>query len=400
MSFDPHSAVPFNETSAAALAAQGLQARVIPAADRDLLRPWAAAVARGFLGGESEPEEAEAAFDTARPRRIVGVYDPGAPDARVPVATVDSWVGELTLPGGDVLPAWAISGVTVAATHSRRGIARALLEDQLRTAAGAGIAMAMLTASESQLYGRYGFAPGAFAADLEIDARRAKWIGPEPAGRVDFVTVPEWVERIVPLFDRARRTRPGDVDVWPALWPRWAGLIAEKGAEAKKRRAVQYRDEVGEVHGLLIYKTTGGEEDYTQHTLEVLRLDADTEDAYAALWRYALRHPLVRSVRAELRSIDEPVRWMIDDMRAIQQRMSEHQYLRVLDADGVLAARGVQWAGSFSDPLGIAGPADAAGPSVRDLAAAYLGAPGTRRLPAALASRLASPQTPYLSTWY
>ena len=54
---------------------------------------------------------------------------------------------------------WAISMVTVAATHRRRGIARGLLEGELRAAASAGVPMAGLTVTEATIYGRYGFGP-------------------------------------------------------------------------------------------------------------------------------------------------------------------------------------------------------------------------------------------------
>ena len=79
------------------------------------------------------------------------------PDA--PVATIASWIGELTVPGGRGIPSCAISAVTVAPTHRRRGIARAMLEGELGAALDAGAPIAMLTVSESTLYGRYGFAP-------------------------------------------------------------------------------------------------------------------------------------------------------------------------------------------------------------------------------------------------
>ena len=118
---------------------------------------------------------------------MTGIFDPAAPMPAAPVATIASWIGELTVPGGRGIPSCAISAVTVAPTHRRRGIARAMLEGELRTAAAAGIPLAMLTVSESQLYGRYGFAPAAASASWHIDVKRAVWIGPRPGGRVDFV---------------------------------------------------------------------------------------------------------------------------------------------------------------------------------------------------------------------
>ncbi|MFP3813618.1 GNAT family N-acetyltransferase, partial [Bacillus sp. SIMBA_005] len=81
----------------------------------------------------------------------------GAPASAFPVATTNAWVTPLTIPGGGELDMWAISMVTVAATHRRRGIARSLLEGELRAAVSAGVPMAGLTVSEATIYGRYGF---------------------------------------------------------------------------------------------------------------------------------------------------------------------------------------------------------------------------------------------------
>ena len=70
---------------------------------------------------------------------MTGIFDPAAPMPDAPVATIASWIGELTVPGGRGIPSCAISAVTVAPTHRRRGIARAMLEGELRTAAAAGV---------------------------------------------------------------------------------------------------------------------------------------------------------------------------------------------------------------------------------------------------------------------
>jgi predicted acetyltransferase len=66
----------------------------------------------------------------------------------------------------------------------------------------------------------------------------------------------------------------------------------------------------------------------------------------------------VQSVEAELRSIDEPVRWMISDWRAAKVTTWEHQYLRILDVPAAFTARGYDGAGAIAlevdDPAGFA----------------------------------------------
>jgi predicted acetyltransferase len=69
----------------------------------------------------------------------------------------------MTLPGGSTT-ALGLSWVSVETTHRRRGILRRLVDHQLRAAAGRGVPVVVLTASEATIYGRFGFgvapAPG------------------------------------------------------------------------------------------------------------------------------------------------------------------------------------------------------------------------------------------------
>ena len=64
---------------------------------------------------------------------------------------------ELTLPGGAVLPAAGVSEVAVLPTHRRRGLLRSMMDRLLDDAVAHGEPVAMLTASEGGIYGRFGF---------------------------------------------------------------------------------------------------------------------------------------------------------------------------------------------------------------------------------------------------
>ena len=102
-----------------AVAANGLEYRVIDTGDAAVFDPYLQAEMRGFLAGEQSDEQLGGARDGLAFRRFVGVYDPDSLDVAQPVGTVNSWVTDLTMPGGRGIPMWAISGVTVAPTHRR-----------------------------------------------------------------------------------------------------------------------------------------------------------------------------------------------------------------------------------------------------------------------------------------
>jgi predicted acetyltransferase len=342
MAADP-TRLPIDPTASARLAAQGLRMALVDPGDERQLRPWFEAVNRGFR----ESTVTDAAFAEAGPdyadRRSTGVWDDTAAEPAMPVGTVSGWRNPLTVSPGRSVDAWAISVVTVAPTHRRRGIARAMLESELRTAAAAGIPVAMLTVSEATIYGRYGFAPAAQAAELEIRTRRAGWTGGTVPGRVQFVDRERLLRDAPAVYERARLRAPGGIALSGGLFTRLFGLPSDE-ADLRRRRFVRYDDADGVPQGYAVFSVSRSEEDFTEGTVEVHHLVAATDDADAALWRFLLEHDLVSRVTARLRSVDEPLRWLLADERAMLARVYDHLWLRILDPVAALSAR------TFSGP--------------------------------------------------
>lgn len=335
--------LPLDSTSAETLAAEGLEYSLV-SHDGPGFDAFHSAVTRGFLDGEPTTEQTEESRDALRPRRLTGVFDRSSLHPDVPVGTVDSWVTELTTQPGRTVPMWAISAVTVAPTHRRRGIARAMLAGELRTAADAGLAVAGLTVSEATIYGRWGFGPAVFTADVSVETKRVLWTGRRPGGRLDFLHPEELPERLAALHERVRLARPGQVAGWPGLWRRMAGLRPGENAE-RKVRAVAYRGAGGQDDGILVYTVT--EKEYARAELAITVLLAADDDAYAAMWRFAIEHDLVGTVTASLQPTDSPVRWMLSDHRAVTERLADHHWLRVLDVPAALGSR------TYAAPLDV-----------------------------------------------
>ena len=350
--------LPVDATSAARLADDGLRLATVDTADPLAFTAWLAAESRGFH--EVHPGAAGMAgrVRVLGDRRTTGVWDDTIAEPAAPVATVSSWPAPLTLPGRTDVPAWAISAVTVSPTHRRRGIARALLESELRTAAALGIPVAMLTVSEATIYSRYGFAPSAPAADWTIDTRRARWTGPTADGRVHFVSLETMRDEGPALLERIRLEEPGHIGFDGHLWERLVGLGGDEPDAAKKLRAVRYDDGAGAAQGFAVYSLTADPGDFANHTLDVKYLASATDDAYAALWRFLLEMDLVATVRASLRSPDEAVHWQVSDIRGVTRRASDHLWTRILDVPLALEARRYPAPGRLvlqvTDPLGFA----------------------------------------------
>lgn len=349
--------LPLDAASADALAEHGLTYAGV-AADDEAFDPFLRAVSRGFLGEDPSAEEVESARQSLRARRLTGVFDPAGHAPAEPVGTIDSWPSELTVSPGRALPLWSISAVTVAPTHRRRGIARAMLTGELRTAHAAGYPLAGLTVTEATIYGRWGFSPAAWASDVDVDTTRARWTGPVAPGRLDFVDRESLPARLDAIHERVRVRRPGGVPGWEGRWRGIAGLTpAEK--EGRKVRGVVYRDVDGVERGVLVYTLHEAEgSGFESQELRIRALFADGDDATAALWRFCLEHDLVGRVRADLQPVVPPVQWMVADRRAVKVSTTDHHWLRVLDVPAALAGRTYGAPVSLSlrvdDPLGFA----------------------------------------------
>jgi predicted acetyltransferase len=434
---------PVDAASSERLAGQGLRYGLVDAGDAGAIGGWLQATARGFHDSRLTQQAIDAQRTGNDFVRVVGVWDDASPDPAIPVATVGSWPAQLSVPGEASVTGWAISNVTVAPTHRRKGVARALLEGELRTAHELGIPLAMLTVSEATIYGRFGFAPSAMAATWRFNTRRASWTGPNPAGQVRFLSLEQLGEQWAELVERARLHVPGEIEHWDYLWQRRLGLADEGDKDqGKDLHAVRYDDADGVAQGFALYRFTEQDKDFASHVVEVQYLLAVTDDAYAALWRYLLEMDLVREVVAPLRSVDEPVAWQIADQRAARKSdEGDHLWVRILDLAGALEGRRYRAPGTFAlrvtDPLGFAeedvlvqigedgsasvSPLEGDAPdgaaelamSVADLGALYLGGvsagtlvragrvtelrPGSAE---ALDGSFRSPVTPWLSIWF
>ncbi|GAA1503655.1 GNAT family N-acetyltransferase [Agromyces terreus] len=354
--FDPHS-VPADPLATSALAARGLEYRRVDPADEPALQAWVQAETRGFHHARPEAPELRRALQVSRQRNVRGVYDPTAHDPQVPVATVDGWPSGLSVPGGRSVDAWAVSSVTVSPTHRRRGIARALLEAQLRYAKAAGAALARLTVTEATIYGRYGFGPAASAATVHVDRRRAHWIGPESPGRVQFVEPADLIGKAPAIARRAVARTPGEIDRWPGLLERHFGLVDPGSADARALRVARYDDAAGQAQGFVAFRVVRAPDE--PGALECDVFVAATDDAERELWRFLVEQDFVTEARVRLRSVDEPLPWLLEDPRAVSlHEISDHLWLRVLDPVAALSARDYGTAGTLTleiaDPLGHA----------------------------------------------
>ncbi|MEU3982961.1 GNAT family N-acetyltransferase [Streptomyces sp. NPDC026672] len=338
-----------------------------PAADIDIhavtedeFPDWLRAVQTGFLRAPTvSPETLEARREQFSAGRFVGAFDAGRC-----VATFRSFPQEVTAVGGAPVRATGITGVTVTATHRRRGLLTRMMGQDLRRAKDDGDVVATLIAAEYPIYGRYGFGPATWTSQWTIEVPRTgfdpRWSGPDDGGRIDLVDAEEVRKTGPELHERIRRTQPGAVSRTDMWWRMNTGAVRLDSDWTEPFYAL-YRSASGEVEGLVSYECDDDWRQKQPHdTADVNWLIASTPAAERALWHYLCSIDWITKVKTGWRGPDDLLPFFLPDPRAA--RLTDHAdwlWIRVLDVVRALEARTYEGTGGLVlevvDPAGLSG---------------------------------------------
>jgi predicted acetyltransferase len=161
----------------------------------------------------------------------------------------------------------------------------------------------------------------------------------EPA-RVRQVERAEFGDVAPAVYAAARRRRPGQIDR-PQSW--WDGVLGREGIAPSPELAHNWLVHEGEdgPDGLLAWKAVS---DFgllpPLGKLEVWDLASAKDTAYRDLWAYLSGIDLIDEIALRARPVDEPVRWLLRDARAlVMTQQVDFVWLRVLDVPAALSAR-------------------------------------------------------------
>jgi predicted acetyltransferase len=269
--------------------------------------------------------------------RSIGAFDRG----RI-VGTAASFPFEMTVPGLASAPTAGVTWVAVLPTHRRRGVLRSMMDRQLDDVAARGEPLAILTASEGAIYGRFGYGRASFHAEYRIDPRQARLRDrPDAGGRVDLVSREEAAEVGPGVFERARRGLVGDHSLDAEHWRTFFEDWEDRRHGASPRFYALYRSASGAVDGLAAYRRTmSWDRGVPTGTAIVDPMPAVTNEAYAALCAFLLGLDLVTEVRLLSRSVDEPLRWMLVDSRQlVAASVTDDIWARIVDIPAAFSLR-------------------------------------------------------------
>lgn len=259
--------------------------------------------------------------------RFLVAVDP-ADDAVVGVT--GSFPFDMTVPGGATLSTPGVTWVSVALTHRRQGILRALMAEQHREFIAQGHPVAALTASEGTIYGRFGYGPTTTDRAAEISRRRAVLRPDLPdTGGVRQASTDQVREIAPEIHRRWVAATPGALGR-DHLW--WESLLADREHRRGGATALFHL-----VHpdGYVSFRRV-----HPGRVARISELVALTPEAHVALWRTLLALDLVETIEHRSLPLDDPLPLLLTDPRQVRTTgLDDGVWLRVLDVPAALSAR-------------------------------------------------------------
>jgi len=306
----------------------------------------------GVFGYEAKDEDREVFVAFNELDRAIAAFE--GPEM---VGTTAAVTYRMNLPGGTAATA-GVTGVTVAPTHRRRGVLTSMMHSQLGDVKERGEPLAALLASESLIYGRFGYGVAILGSDATIDRHHTAMRVPSRAsGRVRAVAVDEARETIPPLHLAAGAGIPG----WlPKRDGDWAQYFYDPEHWREGYSAARYvvYEAHGEARGYLRYRLKPEWKDaHPTYELMVGDLQALDAEAYAELFRFAFGVDLVTTIKVHNRRVREPLTSFLADPRRLRRSLGDLIWLRIVDVPAALESRRYAVPGSLvlevSDDFGV-----------------------------------------------
>lgn len=297
----------------------------------------------GFQGSDQALEHLKLGFEYDR--SLVAL------DGGRMVGTAGAFSFGLTLPGLATTPVAAVSFVGVLPTHRRRGVLTALMRCQLEDVRERGEPLAILTASESAIYGRFGYGIATLSATYILE-REHSALRPEAAmavaddkGQVRLVDQAEARAVFPVIHDANRRRQPGQLALTDGFWD--AVVREEPWQDTKGSRFLAVHEGAGGPDALAeYYFDRNSDGALSRSRVDVHTLVASDPQAELAMFAYLCGIDLVHDVAISNRPVDEPFRWCLADPRRLRTRhLYDFLWVRPVDVAAALAARRYRVAG-------------------------------------------------------
>jgi predicted acetyltransferase len=268
-------------------------------------------------------------------------------DDGVMVSTSGAYSLQMTVPGGQVA-CGGTTAVVVVPTHRRHGLLREMMRAHLDDVKERGEPIAALWASDSAIYGRFGYGCASICHDIEIEPDHATFsrLAPQP-GQARIIDRAEALEVVPPLYDRLRVEIPGFFARSPHWWEDRSFWDSESaGATTNLRFAVVEGDDGAA--GFASFRTKSHwDEGHGSGKVIVQDLFAETPEAWAGIWALVANQDLVARVESGLRPSWDPIFDLLAGTRRALTFRYDALWVRLMDVPAALTAR------SYSAPVDV-----------------------------------------------
>jgi|SRR5271165_1259533 len=259
------------------------------------------------------------------------------------VGTAGAHSFRLTVPGGAANAA-GVALVSVLPSHRRRGILTDMMRYEITDARQRGEALAILYASESGIYGRFGFGLATWQQRISIrrgEGRLTVGAAVAPTAQVCLRAADPAAARsdLVRVFDAVLPRRPGMLARSDAWWDILLSDHPTRRDGMSPLRCLLAEDSAGP-RGYALYRTKGSWTDgLADGTIRLRELTALDPVATAALWADLFDRDLVGEVIAWNRPVDDPLLAMLADPRRAQPFVSDALWVRLIDLPAAMVQR-------------------------------------------------------------
>src|SRR5262245_23138412 len=259
------------------------------------------------------------------------------------VGTTGAFSFRMRVPGAIA----AVAGVSLVAalpSHRRQGILSALMARQLADVRERGEAVAVLFASESGIYRRYGYGCASWQAAYRLhrgEGTLAPGAPADPGLRLRIAEPLSARAELAKVYDLALAERSGLYARTEPWWDRLLTDLHSEGGSSPLIRCVLAEDEAGPRAYAVYTSTECWDQDagLPGGVLQV-REAIDTDPAAtAALWDNLLGRDLVSQFHATMRPVDDPLLYLLADPRRVRSLVSDGLWVRLVDVGSALALR-------------------------------------------------------------
>jgi predicted acetyltransferase len=292
-----------------------------------------------FHGSPLTPDERQLVTSRLEFDRTLAAFD-GA----TPIGTAGAYSFQLTVPGLQSLPAAGVTWVSVLPSHRRRGVLSSLMRRQLADIRDRGEPLAVLWASESVIYPRYGYGRAMWHADFTLHRGEAALAKTAPAdGRLQLRLVDPVaaLPELTKVYDAVLPSRPGFIarnEAW------WQGVVfdpPDRRQGTSPLHCVLAEDDGGP-RGYALYSAANRWDSDTSlpdGALTVREMVAADAAASAALAADLLSRDLTTEFRVRGRPVDDPLLYQLADPRRARPRLKDALWARIIDVPGALTQR-------------------------------------------------------------